>query len=54
MIGKIISIKDARVFVQLTINIYNTENLIGRNVTFDNRYIGDVENMSNTVMGGFL
>lgn len=50
MIGKIISIKDARVFVQLTINIYNTENLIGRNVTFDNRYIGDVENMSNTVM----
>lgn len=50
MIGKIVSIKNGVVYVQLSINIYQTDNLIGRNVTFGNRYIGEISNMSSTVM----
>ena len=41
MIGKIVSIKNGTVYVNLTINIYQIDNLIGRNVTFANRYIGE-------------
>ncbi len=37
MIGKIIGIKDGIVYVNLAINIYQTDNLVGRNVTFANR-----------------
>ena len=50
MIGKIVSIKNGIVYVNLAINIYQTDNLIGRNVTFANRYIGEIASMSATVM----
>ena len=50
MIGKIVSIKNSVVYVQLSINIYQTENLIGKNVTFDNRYIGEVSSASATML----
>ena len=50
MIGKIVSIKNNMVYVNLEINIYQVANLIGRNVTFGNRYIGEISSMSNTVM----
>lgn len=50
MIGKIVSIKNGVIYVQLNINIYQTDNLIGKNVTFGNRYIGEICNMSNSVM----
>ena len=50
MIGKIVSIKNGIVYVQLSINIYQVDNLIGRNVTFANRSIGEISNMSSTVM----
>ena len=48
MIGKIVSIKDAHIFVNLTVNIYNIENIIGKNVVFDNKYIGEIINLSNS------
>lgn len=50
MIGKIINIKNSIVYVQLSINIYQTDNLIGKNVTFADRYIGEVSGMSSTMM----
>ena len=50
MIGKIVSIKDAIVYVQLTINIYQTENLIGKNITFADRYIGEITAASSTML----
>ena len=49
MIGKIVSIKDEVIYVNLTINIYEMPNLIGLNVTFDNRYIGEINNISQTI-----
>ena len=42
MIGKIVSIKNSVVMVQLSINIYQVDSLIGKNITFGNRYIGEV------------
>ena len=54
MIGKIVSIKDSHIYVSLSINIYNMENLIGKNITFDNRYIGEVVNLSNTLLEAIL
>ena len=50
MLGKIVSVKNSIVYVQLGINIYQSENLIGKNVTFDDRYIGEIINASNTVI----
>ena len=50
MIGKIISIKDGVVYVSLSVNIYQADNLIGKNVTFADRYIGEIGSMSSTVM----
>ena len=50
MIGKIVSIKDAIVFVQLSINLYQTENLIGKNITFEDRYIGEVTAATSTML----
>ena len=50
MLGKIVSVKDSSVFVQLSINIYQTDNLISKNVTFDNRYIGEVISASSTMI----
>lgn len=50
MIGKIVSIKNGMVYVNLAINIYQVDNLIGRNVTFGNRFIGEIDSMSSTLM----
>ena len=50
MIGKIISIKNSIVYVQLGINIYQSENLIGKNITFADRYIGEVTALTSTTM----
>ena len=48
MIGKIVSIKDNLIYVSLSVNIYQVDNLIGKNVTFANRFIGEINNMSST------
>lgn len=50
MIGKIVNIKNSIIYVQLSINIYQVDNLIGKNVTFGDRYIGEVSGMSSTLM----
>ena len=50
MIGKITSIKDSKIYINLAISIYNVDNLIGKNITFNDRYIGEIINMSSTVM----
>ena len=50
MIGKILSIKNSTVNVGLSINIYQVENLIGKNVTFGNRYIGEIVGVSSNVL----
>jgi len=50
MIGKIVSIKNSIVYVQLSINIYQTDNLIGKNVTFSDRYIGEITSASSTMI----
>ena len=50
MIGKIVSIKDSIVFVQLSINIYQVENLIGKNITFADRYIGEITAATSTML----
>ena len=48
MIGKIVSIKNGVIYLNLSVNIYNLPNLIGLNVTFDNRYIGEINNISGS------
>lgn len=48
MIGKIVSIKNNIIYVNLSVNIYQADNLIGKNVTFANRFIGEVGSMSST------
>ena len=50
MLGKITSIKDNNVYVALSVNVYDMDNIIGKNVVFDNHIIGEVSNMSNSVM----
>ena len=50
MLGKITSIKDNNVYVALNVNVYDMDNIIGKNVVFDNHIIGEVNNMSNSVM----
>ncbi|MBR7042013.1 MAG: ATP-binding protein [Bacilli bacterium] len=50
MIGKIVSIKNGVVYVNLSVNIYQVDNLIGKNVTFADRYIGEIGSMSATMM----
>ena len=50
MIGKIVSIKNSTIYVNLSVNIYQADNLIGKNVTFANRYIGEIGSMSATTM----
>ena len=41
------NLKDSKIYINLAINIYNVDNLIGRNVTFNDRYIGEIINMSS-------
>lgn len=50
MIGKIVSIKNSVVGVMLSINIYQVDSLIGKNVTFGNRYIGEVIGATNNML----
>ena len=50
MIGKITSIKDGVIYVSLNVNIYEIDNLINKNVTFDNRYIGEVVGANNSLL----
>ena len=50
MIGKIVSVKNCLVYVQLSINIYQIENLVGKNVTFGDRYIGEVTSVSSSMI----
>ena len=50
MIGKIISIKNSLVYLQLSLNIYETDNLINKNVIFDDRFVGEIISLSNTVL----
>ena len=50
MIGKIVSIKNSIVCVQLSINIYQIDNLIGKNVTFADRYIGEVTGATSNML----
>ncbi len=49
MIGKIVGIKNGVIYVNLAINIYQTDNLIGKNVIFGNRYFGEIVSLSTTV-----
>ena len=50
MIGKIVSVKNSIICVQLSINIYQTGNLIGKNVTFGDRYIGEVTGVNSNMI----
>ena len=49
-IGKIVSIKDGIIYVDLVVNIYDMQNIIGQNVTFDDRFIGEIGSMSSTML----
>ena len=49
MIGKIVSVKNGVVYVNLAINIYQCDNLIGKNVTFADRYLGEIVSISATM-----
>ena len=52
MIGKVISVDDEYVKVKLSINIYDYNNLIGKNVVFEgkNKIIGEVSTADNECM----
>lgn len=50
MIGKISSIKDSKIYVNLSINVYDSTNLLGKNVIFDNRFVGEIINMSSSIV----
>jgi len=50
MIGNIVSAKNGIVCVQLSINIYQTENLVSKNVTFNDRYIGEVVGVTSNML----
>ncbi len=50
MIGKIVSIKNNIVYVSLQVNIYDMANIIGKYVTFDNKYIGEIACMSSNLL----
>ena len=50
MIGKIVSVKNSIICVQLTINIYQIDNLISKNVTFGERYIGEVISVASNII----
>ena len=50
MIGKIISIKSGIVYVQLSVDIYQQENLMGKNITFGDRHIGEVSAVSSNIL----
>lgn len=54
MIGKIVSIKNGIVCVQLTINIYQTESLVSKNITFNDRYIGEITGVSSNMLEATL
>ena len=52
MLGKIIGIIEGDVKVGLTINIYNVDNLIGKNVIFEGnkKIVGEINSIVNNIM----
>ena len=42
MLGKITSIKDNNVYVALSVNVYDMDNIIGKNVVFDNHILFEI------------
>lgn len=54
MIGKIVSVKNGIVCVQLTINVYQIENLVSKNITFGDRYIGEITGVSSNMLEATL
>ena len=50
MIGKIVLIKDSVISVSLSINVYQCENLIGKNVIFNNRFVGEIVTVSGNML----
>ena len=50
MIGKIVSVKNSIICVQLSINVYQIDNLVSKNVTFGDRYIGEVTGVSSNMI----
>ena len=50
MLGKIVSVKNGIVYVQLSIDVYQEDNLMGKNVTFGDRYIGEVTAIYNSML----
>lgn len=54
MIGKIVSVKNGNVCVQLGINIYQVDNLVSKNITFGDRYIGEIIGVSSNMLEATL
>ncbi|MBQ9853741.1 MAG: DUF87 domain-containing protein [Bacilli bacterium] len=50
MVGKIVLIKDSVISVSLSINVYQCENLIGKNVIFNNRFVGEIVAVSSNML----
>ena len=50
MLGKIISIIDNNIIIKLDINVYENDNLIGKNVVFENndiKHVGEISSIEN-------
>lgn len=55
--SKIVEIANGMVTLQLDLNIYEVDNLIGKNLTFvdnDNRFIGEIANIKNNIANIYL
>ena len=55
--SKIVEIANGMVTLQLDLNIYEVDNLIGKNLTFvdnDNRFIGEIANIKNNIASIYL
>lgn len=55
--SKIVEVANGMVTLQLDLNIYEVDNLIGKNLTFvdnDNRFIGEIANIKNNISSIYL
>ena len=55
--SKIVEVANGMVTLQLDLNIYEVDNLIGKNLTFvdnDNRFIGEIANIKNNIASIYL
>lgn len=50
MVGKIVLIKESIIYVSLSINVYQMDNLINKNVIFNDRYVGEIVTVSNNML----